>query len=233
MSSNLSFRNKLILFRNSIEITPTDIPILPLTTQEPPVPVYCDANVTVYGIPIVPTEESPESSKPLSKRKRDSSPDSPNKRLNLADPSSDTEAKSLERLIESADFRPEQLDGSLADEYRQLILKTMFPLVSKAEKGKKKGKKDGNAPAPPKPGPCYCFSAIYPSNYQQTSHLKTSPQMLHPTHHIAQKWLPGLTRNFQSIHHPYNFPQSRQWHTLLLAHNIVARSTPRKPKLSA
>ena len=166
MSCNPNVQNKLILFRNSIEITPTDIPIQPLPASESLTPVYQDENVKIYGIPIVPTEGSPESPQSLSKRKRDASPESPNKRPNLTEPSPDTEIQSLDRLMGSADFRPEQLDGPLADEYRKLIIKTMFPLVNKPETGKKKGKKDAKVQALPKPGRCRCLSGNHsPDDY--------------------------------------------------------------------
>jgi len=131
--------------RDSLQIKTTEIP---WTTQASllPLPCYSDNNINVYAIPVLPFEPSDPAPEPAvsglematqrqdlpEKRKRDSSPDSPRKRLNQGGNTSDESSFSKEVLAEvtSTGFDPTNLTGSLADEYRQMVVKAMFPYTN-------------------------------------------------------------------------------------------------------
>lgn len=126
---------------------------IPWTTPTDPLPLpsFSDANITVYAIPTLsepPTSSkiststsstghssppkaftsSPESSP--EKRKRESSPVSPRKRLNPASLAPGRVILSEELLshVTTNNFDPLTLSsGALADEYRTMIVKAMFP----------------------------------------------------------------------------------------------------------
>lgn len=109
-----------------------------------PKPIFSDQHITVYGVPIdrdgvekvegletlaseggieetsVPMDVDPASSL---KRKREVSPDSPSKRPVVSPEGPPTLAK----LRQSAQFSPTSLQGPLADEWRKLMVQTMFP----------------------------------------------------------------------------------------------------------
>ncbi|KAG6896461.1 hypothetical protein C0992_008112 [Termitomyces sp. T32_za158] len=89
-----------------------------------PEPLFKDARITVYGIPILPSSksQSPELSTDFSeagqKRKREISPDLPEKRQALGGASSSS----------SEQFNPPALlQGEAADDWRRQIIQLMFP----------------------------------------------------------------------------------------------------------
>lgn len=112
-----------------------DIPILP--TPPEPTPFFVDKNITAYLIPIfstadpAPFELYPQMLTPieLKKRKRSPSPNYARKR-----PSDATDSKgrpvisdTMSSVIRKPDFRPEDLNGIVASEWRELVIRTMFP----------------------------------------------------------------------------------------------------------
>ena len=113
-----------------------DIPILP--TSPEPMPFFVDKNITAYVIPIfssVPELEPEPEPEPepynliLRKRKRSPSLNYARKR-----PSDATDSKGRPVLsdnmlyfIRQPGFRPENLIGKVASEWRELIIRTMFP----------------------------------------------------------------------------------------------------------
>jgi ribonuclease Z len=114
------------------------------TTASPPRPVYKDENVTVYALTI---SSSPDSEMAAiatdgaatsdlsaldipSKRKREATPDSPRKR---------SSNQTLKELMEDPEFLPEDLTNERAHEWREHVIKTMFP-DTKINSPKKGGK---------------------------------------------------------------------------------------------
>lgn len=118
-----------------------DIPILP--TPPEPVPFFVDKNITAYVIPIFSTADSAPESEPepelelynqmtpteIRKRKR-----SPSLNYGRERPSDATDSKGrpvlsdgMLSVIRKPDFRPENLRGGVASEWRELIIRTMFP----------------------------------------------------------------------------------------------------------
>ncbi|KAF8956934.1 hypothetical protein BDZ97DRAFT_1848960 [Flammula alnicola] len=130
-------------FRDSIEIQPSEIPWT-TPTSPAPTPCYADHNVTIYSIPILPfseplsvpsesdpefeptsasaSEEGPDTTENSGKRKRELSADTSRKRLN---PGSAISIFSDE--MRQGGLKAEDLTGEAADEYRRLMVRTMFP----------------------------------------------------------------------------------------------------------
>ncbi|KAJ7102976.1 hypothetical protein C8R43DRAFT_230388 [Mycena crocata] len=108
------------IYRASMRINVTEVPML--SDLASPRPTYRDKNITVYSIPVLdsshnmlavaaPNEESREEAG--SKRKRESDP-------------------SLKDLTDTDDFCAEKLTGELAQEWRKLMINTMFPATAAA-----------------------------------------------------------------------------------------------------
>ena len=112
-----------------------DVPILP--TPPEPTPFFVDKNISAYLIPIfstadpAPPELYPQMLTPieLKKRKRSPSPTYARKR-----PSDATDSKGrpiisdkMSTVIRQPGFRPEDLSGNVASEWRELVIRTMFP----------------------------------------------------------------------------------------------------------
>lgn len=111
-----------------------DIPVLPAPSE--PTPFFVDRNITAYVIPIFSSADpAPEPDNQLltpieiRKRRRSPSPNYARKR-----PSDATDSKgrpvlsdSLSSTIRKPDFHPRNLSGDLASEWRELIIRTMFP----------------------------------------------------------------------------------------------------------
>ena len=172
----------LSVARDSMKVRPSEIPWLcpPAST---PTPCYSDENLQVYAIPVLPFSKSdiafaadnvtetplvdpsspaeaadtPEGS---GKRKREASPDTAHKRLNTGEQQRRKVQipPALYREMGKPDFRPERLKGSVADDYRRLIVQHMFPATnlnvpgeikaSKSQQGKKaKGKVPNQGPS--------------------------------------------------------------------------------------
>jgi hypothetical protein len=136
-------------------IYPIEAPLTPDPSVNPN-PVYKDDNLTLYTIPILPSPQVVpaasrastvstidfQSKELLLKRKRDLSPNSPSKRTAtaLGEPSTalaeQSERHSLRDLMNLPGFLPDTLEGGAAQEWRRLMIDTMFP-GSKAPKNEK------------------------------------------------------------------------------------------------
>lgn len=114
------------------------------TTASSPQPVYKDENVAVYALTISSAPDSAMAAVATdgaatsdlsapdlpSKRKREATPDSPRKR---------SSNQTLKELMEDPDFLPEDLTNERAHEWREHVIKTMFP-DTKIDSPKKGGK---------------------------------------------------------------------------------------------
>ena len=128
-------RSRQIFHRDSIKIRAMDIPILPITSE--PTPFFADKNITAYLIPIFSTTDpAPPELYPqmptlgeLRKRKRSPSPNYARKRLSEATDSKGRPviSDSMSSVIRKFDFRPEDLSPKVAAEWRELVIRTMFP----------------------------------------------------------------------------------------------------------
>ncbi|KAG5654002.1 hypothetical protein H0H81_008584 [Sphagnurus paluster] len=120
--------------RDSLHINPIESTWTPSTSAAPE-PLFKDANITVYGIPIAPSVaaesttmtcetsvEVEDNSEVGQKRKRDPTPDVPEKRAAL-----DNSSQPLSQMRQSPEFSPTSLEGDTAQEWRRLMIKTMFP----------------------------------------------------------------------------------------------------------
>ncbi|RDB18569.1 Ribonuclease Z, mitochondrial [Hypsizygus marmoreus] len=128
---------RLYTFRDSLLINPIESSWTPSSVPSPE-PLYKDANITVYGIPILPIPEPAQNPSTFltdtsstdttaeagMKRKRDPSPDLPEKRQSLM---TDEPESAPEASLDPAKFSPETLEGDAAQEWRRLMIKTMFP----------------------------------------------------------------------------------------------------------
>ena len=114
-----------------------DIPIPPAFPE--PTPFFVDRNITAYVIPIFSSADpAPESIEQeltptnFRKRKRSLSPNYARKR-----PSDPTDlsgrpvlSESILTAMKTPDFRPETLTGEVASEWREFIIRTMFPITN-------------------------------------------------------------------------------------------------------
>ena len=128
---------KTNLHRDAIKIRAIDVPILPKSTK--PTPFFVDKNITAYSIPIFSTAdpappELPQMPRPTEhkKRKRSKRSPSPNYALNLPSEATDSQGRpfisdNLFKEFKKPDFRPEDLSGEVASEWRELVIHTMFP----------------------------------------------------------------------------------------------------------
>jgi hypothetical protein len=119
----------LIDSRPSIDMQTNEIPWTTPTGPIPP-PCFSDTNITVYAIPTLPSPSQPLTISSLpEKRKREPSPVSPRKRLNPGSlaPGRMILSDDLLSQVRKRDFDPITLSGSVADEYRNMIIKAMFP----------------------------------------------------------------------------------------------------------
>ncbi|KAG5640501.1 hypothetical protein DXG03_008289 [Asterophora parasitica] len=131
----MSIIQQNITHRDTLQINPIESSWSANSSSSPDA-LFQDANITVYGLPILPSLEprnnassspdisSADASKFGQKRKRDPSPDLPEKRPALQ---LDTPAQSLSEMRQSPKFSPETLEGEKAREWRELMIKTMFP----------------------------------------------------------------------------------------------------------
>lgn len=122
-------------------IYPTEASWTP-TTSPSPAALYKDGNITVYAIPILPCPvlENDEGGASLDdpvtedhslKRKRGNSPNIPAKRVALMAQDSGPET--------AAEDEPRNLVGQAAQEWRSLMIDTMFPGSCQKIKGQQKG----------------------------------------------------------------------------------------------
>ena len=120
---------RINLHRDGIKIRAMDVPILP--TPPEPTPFFVDKNITAYLIPIFSTADPapPElQPTPIDPKKRKRSP-SPNY---ARTEETDTKGRpvisdSMSNIMRKPLFRPEDLSGEFASEWRELVIRTMFP----------------------------------------------------------------------------------------------------------
>lgn len=101
--------------------------------------MYKDDNISVFALPVVPSEmpsqivESRGEAAGSSKRKREASPESSSKRLSSqhnANPHAGdimTTTEFLRKAASAPDFDPASLRGEVAQAWRQLVIQSMFP----------------------------------------------------------------------------------------------------------
>ena len=185
-----------------------------LATTEPK-PVFKDDNITVYGIPLQPDhlqqssvifenmEVDGEDSIFLEnkKRKRSLSPDSSSKRPDIAgiQPGRAVDSNDviplLERMHEPG-FTPSTLEGKDAQEWRRLMVRTMFkseppekPKTRFKEKGKGKAKADVEIAQAPKSQPTN-LTPIAPDTELRSGPGR--PRIKHHHHPLPKLALPPL-----------------------------------------
>ena len=119
--------------------------VTPLTGPVKPQPTYTDENVTVYSIPLFPEVDedgyhlSSESHKgSSSKRKRRVSPVSPPRRSGDGEFSTESNKLPLEDRMRLNGFLPTNLVGEDAEQWRKMIVGSMFP-AGNPRSGKEKG----------------------------------------------------------------------------------------------
>lgn len=120
-------------------IYPTEASWTPTTSPSPDA-LYKDGNITVYAIPVPPCPEkdtpSPSTNNALDtsdlhlKRKREDSPDIPAKRIALMPQDYESTSPKF-----SGD-EPQELVGEAAQDWRRLMIDTMFPGSGQKNKGK-------------------------------------------------------------------------------------------------
>ncbi|KAF9466199.1 beta-lactamase-like protein [Collybia nuda] len=129
-------------FRDSMPIYPTEASWTPATSPSPDA-LYKDGNITVYSIPVppCPDDNAPPSTKDAVpspdvhlKRKREDSPDLPVKRPTLAPINPDSAEPN------SSSNEPQGFVGEAAQDWRKLMIDTMFPGSRPKSKGKDTGK---------------------------------------------------------------------------------------------
>ncbi|KAF8434881.1 hypothetical protein L210DRAFT_3552991 [Boletus edulis BED1] len=126
-------------YRDNLIITPAEVPLFPPGTKIEDRPVYRDGNISVFALPVVPSETPLQVALPQGeavgslKRKREDSPEGSSKRLlnqhgedRLA---GDTMAtmEFLRKAASVPDFDPTSLNGEVAQAWRQLMIQSMFP----------------------------------------------------------------------------------------------------------
>ncbi|KAK2462756.1 hypothetical protein APHAL10511_005274 [Amanita phalloides] len=110
---------RMYMFRDTVHVRPIEAQLI-----ASPEPLYKDENITVYGVPVLPsTTEQPMQNLlypgdvPL-KRKRSPSLDQPSKRVAVA---------SHDHSMSTPNFYPPGPSSSLAQEWRSSMVKIMFP----------------------------------------------------------------------------------------------------------
>jgi ribonuclease Z len=126
-------------YRDNLNLTPTEVPLVATCTETEDRPVYRDNNISVFALPVVPSEIPLEAANPRGdtagslKRKRDDTPERTSKRL-LNQRGADqlvghimTTTDSLRKAASTPDFDPASLNGEVAQAWRQLMIQSMFP----------------------------------------------------------------------------------------------------------
>lgn len=146
MSPFLHVNALLTRTRDSIAVETAEV----APTSSAQTPCYSDENITVYPIPLNPhldpidsitSAEDTTTSEYAdpdenSKRKREESPPSPRKRRSVA----------LQAFMNANPFSPVELNGALAEEYRERIIEKMFPGTNIPSAASKHDKKLGKCP---------------------------------------------------------------------------------------
>lgn len=117
-----------------MSVTPVEVQsVSPPTGPFKPEPTYTDKNVTVYSVPLFPTVD--EDGSPLPelhegsphKRKRRAPSASPPRSRRDEDFSTDTQGLPLKDRMRLNGFLPTNLVGKDAEQWREMIVKHMFP----------------------------------------------------------------------------------------------------------
>ncbi|KAH6915798.1 tRNA processing endoribonuclease [Coprinopsis sp. MPI-PUGE-AT-0042] len=153
-------------YRDNLRISPQELD----PNTSPSAPIFKDENVEVFAVRLSPaaTAESLDTSTETSimeldsslKRKRSPTPEEPRKRPNTEDENG--AQPSLASIMEQPDFNPTSLTGEAAQEWRRLLIRTMFPATkvpappdpsarANSSKGKGKNKQDAKKNPPPPP----------------------------------------------------------------------------------
>ncbi|KAK0202420.1 beta-lactamase-like protein [Desarmillaria ectypa] len=109
---------RLYTYRDTMTVEPIEVPLITQMTAKP-TPTFKDDNITVYSIPVFPTSDvpMPENTGPI---------------FETITP------KTLKRKRQSegleATQSPESLEGEAADDWRRLLVQTMFPEPEKPAK---------------------------------------------------------------------------------------------------
>jgi ribonuclease Z len=101
-----------------------------------PEPIYSDENIIVYAIPITPTVDPSRFPSGSLKRKRSSSPATPSKRFGP-----DGSSPLLHDLMRAETFKPQELEGVLAQDWRRELVRVAFSGENSPQSLKKEKKK--------------------------------------------------------------------------------------------
>lgn len=150
-----------------MKVNPREIESLASVAEAQPEPVYRDQTVTVYGIPLFHTTPGQSTDAPdpttiqplLSKRRRSNSSTFTTKRQRIAEggprgsPQTPIEQQTLAQRSQTPDFMPCDLRGQEAQDWRRLLISSMFPcngeprnVSSTSCKGKAEAWKPQDAP---------------------------------------------------------------------------------------
>lgn len=111
--------------------------LTPKEVEESIDPVYKDTYVSIYGIPIFPHSTDTMQVDASLKRKRSPSPQLPSKKLVTETGPVPVKDKTLAQLMEDDEsFVPSKLEGQAADDWRRLVVRTMFPYAGLKTKPK-------------------------------------------------------------------------------------------------
>lgn len=164
-----------LLFSQNMSVTPVEVEsISPPTGSAKPKPTYTDGNITVYSIPLFPKvdrDAHPQLQEdPSSKRKRRASSASPPRRDTDAGFSAESENLPLEERMRLNGFLPTNLVGKDAEQWREMVIKNMFPA-----KGSKSGKgTDAGVDADP---PYVSALRRHPGSFNPAGSDKQLPRM--------------------------------------------------------
>lgn len=158
-----------------MSVTPVEVEsISPPTGSAKPKPTYTDGNITVYSIPLFPKVDRDAHTQlqedPSSKRKRRASSASPPRRDTDAGFSAESENLPLEERMRLNGFLPTNLVGKDAEQWREMVIKNMFPA-----KGSKSGKgTDAGVDADP---PYVSALRRHPGSFNPAGSDKQLPRM--------------------------------------------------------
>jgi len=162
------------LFSQSLAVTPVEVKsVSPPTGTVKPEPTYTDGTITVYSIPLFPEVDgdgNPTSSRvqerPPLKRKRQASSVSPPRRGEDEGFSRESGNLPLTERMRLNGFRPTDLVGNEADQWRELVVAHMFP--------GNKPKSGNEADADP---PYVSISRRHPGSFNPAGSDKQLPRM--------------------------------------------------------
>ncbi|KAJ7493248.1 hypothetical protein B0H11DRAFT_2394589 [Mycena galericulata] len=113
------------IYRESMFVNVNEVPLSSNLTASPR-STYQDKNITVYSIPILEDSHRATLDLPIEELSHVVTPTGSTKRKRERSPLDE----SLKALMDEEGFSAEKLKGELADEWRTLMVKTMFPAAS-------------------------------------------------------------------------------------------------------